>query len=288
MTQRIGSIAGLQSDRSPIPPIPTPETADGDRFDRLERLERRLTQIEVLLSDIMQQLDRPYRDQNFDGKTPKPRPHVNGKPPQAKPVFHSKPQPPKSKAKPKPKKAKKGPTPPTQALIQEKTQADNVAIIAFLSQEPDKLWSDENLRIAIEELCSLNKKKVESAIRRLSKTGHLSLQKDVEVDGSILKGSFQFAQNPGPTEEQIAIQEKQAAVQLEQRAASAKLTADACDKLLSVLDNGDRITTKELIDMGISFSQQKRLRESDAYKASGIQCEKLPDETYEYSIETTD
>ena len=31
-------------------------------------------------------------------------------------------------------------TPDSQALTQEKTQADNITIIAFLSQEPDKIW----------------------------------------------------------------------------------------------------------------------------------------------------
>ena len=85
-----------------------------------------------------------------------------------------------------------------------------------------------------------------------------------------------------------ARKEKHDALVIAQKAESAKITADACDKLLSVLDNGDRITTKELIDMGISFSQQIRVRKSDAYKESGIQYKKLPDESHEYSIETTD
>ena len=186
------------------------------------------------------------------------------------------------------------PTPPTphtpasQALAQEKTQADNITIIAFLSQEPDKIWDCENLRSAIQELCSLSNKQVASAIKRFRKTGHLVFQKDVEVDGSILKGAFQFVQNPEPTAEQIAIQEKEAALHLEQQAESARKTADACDKLLSVLASGDRITPEALIEMGISKKQQNWMRKSDAYKESGASYKRLPDETHEYSLEITD
>ena len=113
-------------------------------------------------------------------------------------------------------------------------------------------------------------------------------QKDVEVDGSILKGAFQFVQNPEPTAEQIAIQEKEAALHLEQQAESARKTADACDKLLSVLASGDRITPEALIEMGISKKQQNWMRKSDAYKESGASYKRLPDETHEYSLEITD
>ena len=34
-----------------------------DRPERVDQLERRLTQAETLLNDVMQQLDKPYRDQ---------------------------------------------------------------------------------------------------------------------------------------------------------------------------------------------------------------------------------
>ena len=378
-TKSLGGLADLQAS-----PTPTPETTE----ERIDRLERRLLQVETLLNDVMQQLDRPYRDQPlFDGK-----PHGNGKPNPVKPKQANPVKPKQAKpkqAKPKAEKAKKAPTPPvppateeetqayaeatitfllqdpeklwhgaklrksiqkhcatssqratlaikllrrtghllivkdvevdgsilkgayqfvpdpqtpeadtkpqpptppkpaSQALSQEKTQVDNIAIIALLSQEPDKLWGSENLRNTIKELCSLSNKQVASAIKRFRKTGHLSLQKDVEVDGSILKGSFQFVQNPEPTAAQIAIQEKQAALLLEQQAESAKITADACDKLLSVLESSDRITPEALIEMGIGEKQQRRIRKSDAYKESGIQYKKLPDESHEYSIEPT-
>ena len=283
-TKSLGTLADFQS-----APEPTPETTD----PRVDQLERRLLQAETLLNDVMQQLDRPYRNQQLGNGEP----HRNEKPKQVKQVKPKQVNP--QLAKPKAKKAKKAqtppvppateaqtqahaeaaitflnqepdrlwhgaklrtavkdhcatsnqkailamkllrrtgylvivkdvevcgetldgaykfipdpqtpeadpkptpPTPPTpasQALSQEKTQADNIAIIALLSQEPDKLWGGENLRSAIQELCSLSNKQVASAIKRLRKTGHLVFQKDVEVDGSILKGSFQFvAQKP--------------------------------------------------------------------------------------------
>ena len=208
MTKQTKSLGGL-ADIQASPP-PTPETTE----ERIDRLERRLTQAEVLLNDMMQQLDKPYRDQHVNGK-----PHRSGKPQQANPV---KPQ----QAKPQQTKPKRVNPPPLPPATEEET--------------PDE-------------------KQAKEAAKRLA-----------------------------AKQAKQARKEKHDALVIAQQAESAKITADACDKLLSVLDNGDRITTKELIDMGISFSQQKRLRESDAYKASGIQCEKLPDETYEYSIETTD
>ena len=81
---------------------------------------------------------------------------------------------------------------------------------------------------------------------------------------------------------------KNDALVIAQKATTAQLAAEALEKLLSILDNGDRITTKELIDMGISKKQQQRMQKSDAYKESGIQYQKLPDESHEYSIEPTD
>ena len=73
-----------------------------------------------------------------------------------------------------------------------------------------------------------------------------------------------------------------------QKATTAQLAAEALEKLLSILDNGDRITPEALIEMGIGEKQQRRVRKSDAYKESGIQYQKLPDESHEYSIEPTD
>ena len=217
MTKQTKSLGGL-ADIQASPP-PTPETTD----QRVDQLERRLTQAETLLNDVMQQLDRPYRDQPlFDGK-----PHGNGKPQQANPVKPQQANPANpQQAKPQQTKPKRVNPPPLPPATEEET--------------PDE-------------------KQAKEAAKRLA-----------------------------AKQAKQARKEKHDALVIAQQAESAKITADACDKLLSVLDNGDRITTKELIDMGISFSQQKRLRESDAYKASGIQCEKLPDESHEYSIETTD
>ena len=210
-TKSLGGLADLQAS-----PPPAPETTD----ERFEQIERRLSQVEVLLSDVMQVLDKPYRDQQLgNGK-----PHRSEKPQQANPV--------------KPKQAK---------LKQVKPQQTN-----------PKRVNPPPLPPATEPETP-DEKQAKEATKRLA-----------------------------AKQAKQARKEKHDALVIAQQAESAKITTDACDKLLSVLDNGDRITTKELIDMGISFSQQIRLRESDAYKASGIQCEKLPDETYEYWIETTD
>ena len=76
MTKQTKSLGGL-ADIQASPP-PTPETTD----QRVDQLERRLTQAEVLLNDVMQVLDKPYRDQQLgNGK-----PHRSEKPQQANPV----------------------------------------------------------------------------------------------------------------------------------------------------------------------------------------------------------
>ena len=261
MTKQTKSLGGL-ADIQASPP-PTPETTD----ERIDRLERRVLQVETLLNDVTQQLDKPYRNQQ----------HGNGKPKQAKP----------KQAKPNPKKVKKAPTPPTPALTEEETQVNDVAIIAFLSQDPDKLWHGAKLRIAIQELCDLSNQQVVSSIKRLRSIGHLVIVKDVEVDGNILKGAYQFIQQPEPADEQLAIQEKVIALEKAQQAAAAQRTAESLEKLLSLLATNDRINSEELQAAGISKKQQQRIRKSDAYKESDVQCEKMPDETYEYSLEPT-
>ena len=257
-TKSLGSLTDLQS-----APQPIPETTD----ERIDRLERRVLQVETLLNDVTQQLDKPYRNQQ----------HGNGKPKQAKP----------KQAKPNPKKVKKAHTPRTPALTKEETQVNDVAIIAFLSQDPDKLWHGAKLRIAIQELCDLSNQQVVSSIKRLRKIGHLVIVKDVEVDGNILKGAYQFIQQPEPADEQLAIQEKVIALEKAQQAAAAQRTAETFEKLQALLATGDRINSEELQAAGISKKQQQRIRKSDAYKESDVQCEKMPDETYEYSLEPT-
>ena len=157
----LGSLTDFQT-----APQPAPETTD----ERLDRLERRLLQVETLLNDVTQQLDKPYRDQ----------PHSNGKPKQAKP--------------------------------------------STAPETPDA---------------------------------------------------------------KRARQEKQAAIEKEAQAASAKRTAEGFQKLQSLLANGDRITSTELQAAGISQSLQKKIRKSAAYKESGIQCQGGPGIPCEYWLEST-
>ena len=105
-------------------PQPAPETTD----ERIDRLERRLLQVETLLNDIMQQLDKPYRDQ----------PHSNGKTKQAKPK-QAKPSTPKAK------KTQKAPTPLTPAPTEEQKQADIEAVIAFLRSAPGQALENDTI-----------------------------------------------------------------------------------------------------------------------------------------------
>ena len=67
---RTGKSLGTMSDvAAPAPPVLDSDT-------RIEALERRVATLEALLNDVMQQLDRPFRDQHSK---------QNGTPKQAKP-----------------------------------------------------------------------------------------------------------------------------------------------------------------------------------------------------------
>ena len=276
----IGTLADLQSAQ------PVPETTD----ERVDNLEKRVAQLESILNDVMQQLDQPYKNQ----QTGNEKPHSNGKPKQMK---QTKPKQAKPKlAKPNPKKAKKAPTPPTPAT-EVQTQADNIAITTFLSHDPDRLYHGTKLRAAIQELCSLSNQQVASAIMYFRQTGHLVVVKDVQVDGKQLNGAYKFIPHPEPKtpDEKLAKQKKDAAKKLAakqakqaqhaerekaQKAAATKLVATAFQELQVILENGDHITSTELQAKGISLNRQKKIRELDDYKESGIQCKELPDETF--------
>ena len=180
----IGNITDLQT-----APHPIPETTD----ERIDRLEHRILQVETLLNDVMQQLDKPYRDQ----------PHSNGKPKQAKPKQAKPKQAKPKQAKPSTPKAKetqKAPTPPTPAATDAQKQADIEAVIPFLHQHPDRFWKTTQLQKSIKEHCNLSNKRASFAIKRLRKTGHLVIIKNVEVDGEILGGAYQFTPQPEPDE----------------------------------------------------------------------------------------
>ena len=52
-TKNLGTLIDFQTT-----PHIEPETTD----ERIDKLERRIIQVETLLNDVMQQLDRPFRD----------------------------------------------------------------------------------------------------------------------------------------------------------------------------------------------------------------------------------
>ena len=92
---------------------------------------------------------------------------------------------------------------------------------------------------------------------------------------------------PETPEAKQAKQEKIIALEKAQQAASAKLTAESLEKLLSLLATGDRINSDEVKAAGISKKQQQKMRKSDAYKESGIQCQGSPGIPCEYWLEPT-
>ena len=193
MTKQTKSLGGL-ADIQASPP-PTPETTE----ERIDRLERRLLQVETLLNDVMQQLDRPYKDQqDFNGK-----PHSNEKQKQMKqanPVKPKQANPAKPKqVKPKQTKPKKVNPPSLPPATEAQTQAHAEAVITFLNQEPDRLWHGSTLRTAVKDHCATSNQKATLAMKLLRRTGHLVIVNDVEVDGNLLKGAYQFIPEPETT-----------------------------------------------------------------------------------------
>ena len=165
-TKSLGSLTDFQT-----APQPAPETTD----ERIDRLERRVLQVESLLNDVMQQLDRPFRDLHNK---------QNGKPSQAK--QKTKPVKPSS-----PKQAKQ--KPPTVQPTPSHTKADIQAVTEFLKQHGDRLWHGNKLRKAIKESCEgISNKRLKSVLETLRKDGKITIVANVEVDGVLLKGAYQF------------------------------------------------------------------------------------------------
>ena len=155
----LGSLTDFQS-----APQPTPETTD----ERIDRLERRILQVETLLNDIMQVLDKPYKEKS------------NGKPN------------PKAKAKPKPE------PPPAPPITDKQKQVDRDATLAFLSKHPDQIWHGKPFRQALKENCNLTNKRILYAVESLKTDGHLVVIENAEVDGKKINKAYKFIPSPTP------------------------------------------------------------------------------------------
>lgn len=175
----LGTLTDFQSS-----PQPTPENTD----ERIDRLERRVLQLESLLNDVMQVLDKPYQQNKHTQKGKPPATQKrDGKPPTKANLNGNK----KGQAKAKTQ---------TSPATEEQRQADAEAVIAFLHQHPDRFWKGTHLQKAIKEYCNLSNRRASSAVKRLRKNGHLVIIKDVEVDGEKLSGAYQFTPQPEPNE----------------------------------------------------------------------------------------
>ena len=164
---RTGKSIGTMSDvAAPAPPVPDSDT-------RIEALEHRVATLENLINDVMQQLDRPFRDQHSK---------QDGTPKQAKPKR----TPPKSAASP-------ADQPPP--ISEEQKEADKEAVHKFLKQHGDRKWHGGKLRIAVKTHCNLSNKRTKFAIDALGKDGTLTFVNNVEVGGEMLTGAYQLVQS---------------------------------------------------------------------------------------------
>ena len=158
-TKSLGPLTNFQS-----APEPTPETTD----ERIDRLERRILQVETLLNDVMQQLDKPYtqpKSPQNEWETETGKTGENS----ADAVQAS-----EADRNLKPKKnsthARSAP-----ATTEEQKQADTAAVIAFLHQHPDSLWHRSgSCGITAKEHCGISNRRIALATKTpIEKTGIL-------------------------------------------------------------------------------------------------------------------
>ena len=72
-------------------------------------------------------------------------------------------------------------------------EADIEAIIEFAQQHPDRLWHGSTLAKTIRDTCGISRKRIDKAFASLRESGTLKIVENVEVDGEMLKGAYQFA-----------------------------------------------------------------------------------------------
>ena len=156
-SRSLGSITDFQT---------TPDIQPDPADMRINQLERRIIQVESLLNNVMQQLDKPYRDQALTNGT----------------------------AAPKKKKAKTDSKPVQQRKYKKQKQVEIQSAITFLEQTPEKLWKGDILRQAISENCNLSRNRATTIFKALRKKGHLEILTNVEVDGELLKGAFKITE----------------------------------------------------------------------------------------------
>ena len=163
----IGTLADVAGNRKT-----QPET---DPYLEIESLKRRVSTLENLLADVMMQLDKPYQNRNQPGTRASVETH---------------PHPSEIKQKPKPKgKAQ----PPSQTpKVTSNHKADIEAAITFLEKHPDRLWHGRKLRQAIKDTCEISNARLKIVIDELRKNGKLTIVNNVEVDGEMLKGAYQY------------------------------------------------------------------------------------------------
>ena len=90
-----------------------------------------------------------------------------------------------------PKQAKQ--KPPTVQPTPSHSKADIQAVTEFLKQHGDRLWHGNKLRKAIKERCEgISNKRLKSVLETLRKDGKITIVANVEVDGVLLKGAYQF------------------------------------------------------------------------------------------------
>ena len=149
---------------------------------QIDTLTRRVSTLENLLADVMHHLDQPYRNRNIDGKL-KPKPPTKGSERSSD----------KDNSAPFRKVQKKAPPQPIEPKEVSNRKADMEAATAFLKKYPNKLWHGKTLRQELKNACEgLSNARLKTVINTLRKDDRLNIVKNVEVDGEILKGAYQY------------------------------------------------------------------------------------------------
>lgn len=162
------------------PPETPPEPLDTQA--QIDALTHRVATLEGLLADVMLQLDKPYQNRHAKPHTETPK---TAKPKQ-KPNPANRKEKPKPKPKPKPKQTQP-------AKDKTPSEADITAVTAYLQQHPGRCYHGKTLRTEIKENCEgLSNSRMNRVLKTLSKAGKLTIVENVEVDGEMLTGAYQY------------------------------------------------------------------------------------------------
>ena len=145
-----------------------------DAETEIEALKKRVLTLESLLNDVMQQLDKPFKDQSSKGKKkpdlkiPKPAENSVGSP------------------------TPKGTTAPT--ITEEDREKDILTISTILEkEETGKIYPARHFQKYLRERTGISANRCKMVVRKLKSDGKITTLENVEIDGEMHQHAYVFS-----------------------------------------------------------------------------------------------